>query len=57
MAGVTPATADLAEAVRAVWELTAQGSRLKPAVAEVALRWGVAKNQLYEQALKGQPVD
>ena len=57
VAGATPASADLAEAVRAVLDLTAQGSRLKPAVAEVALRLGVAKNQLYEQALKGQPVD
>ena len=55
VAGATPATADLAEAVRAVRELTARGSRLKPAVAEVAHRRGVAKNQLYQQALKGQP--
>ena len=55
VAGATPATADLAEAVRAVRELTAQGSRLKPAVAEVAHRRGVPKNQLYQQALKGQP--
>ena len=55
VAGATPGTADLAEAVRAVRELTAQGRRLKPAVAEVAHRRGVAKNQLYEQALKGEP--
>jgi transposase-like protein len=35
-----------------VHELTAQGSRLKPAVAEVAQRLGVAKNQLYDRVLK-----
>jgi 16S rRNA (cytidine1402-2'-O)-methyltransferase len=55
VAGAEPPAADLAEAVRAVRELTAQGSRLKPAVAEVAQRLGVAKNQLYDQALKGPP--
>ncbi|HWJ52419.1 MAG TPA: 16S rRNA (cytidine(1402)-2'-O)-methyltransferase [Propionibacteriaceae bacterium] len=52
VAGAAPRTADLAEAVRAVRELTAQGSRLKPAVAEVAQRLGVAKNQLYDRVLK-----
>ncbi len=52
VAGAPPATPDLAEAVRAVRELTAQGSRLKPAVATVAQRLGVAKNQLYDQTLK-----
>jgi 16S rRNA (cytidine1402-2'-O)-methyltransferase len=52
VAGAPPAAVDLAEAVAAVRELTAQGSRLKPAVAEVAQRLGVAKNQLYDQALK-----
>ena len=57
MAGATPANADLAEAVRAVRELTAQGSRLKPAVAEVAHRRGVAKNELYDRVLRAQPVD
>ena len=55
VAGATPASADLAEAVRAVLDLTAQGSRLKPAVAEVALRLGLAKNELYDQALKARP--
>jgi 16S rRNA (cytidine1402-2'-O)-methyltransferase len=50
-----PPGADLAQAVRAVQELTAQGTRLKPAVAEVALRLGVAKNELYDQALKAPP--
>jgi 16S rRNA (cytidine1402-2'-O)-methyltransferase len=55
VAGAAPRTADLAEAVRAVRDLTAQGSRLKPAVAEVAKRLGVAKNQLYDQALKALP--
>jgi 16S rRNA (cytidine1402-2'-O)-methyltransferase len=55
IAGSVPPAADLAEAVRAVRELTARGSRLKPAVAEVAKRLGVAKNQLYSQALKDPP--
>jgi 16S rRNA (cytidine1402-2'-O)-methyltransferase len=54
VAGAAPATANLAEAVRAVRELTGQGSRLKPAVAEVALRLGVAKNELYDYALKAR---
>jgi 16S rRNA (cytidine1402-2'-O)-methyltransferase len=53
--GATPPTTDLAEAVRAVQEQMAQGSRLKPAVAEVALRLGVAKNELYDRALRAQP--
>ncbi len=52
VAGAAPRPADLTEAVRAVRELTAQGSRLKPAVAEVAQRLGVAKNQLYDRVLK-----
>jgi 16S rRNA (cytidine1402-2'-O)-methyltransferase len=55
VAGAEPPAADLAEAVGAVRELIAQGSRLKPAVAEVAQRLGVAKNQLYDQALKALP--
>ena len=55
VAGAPPSTANLAEAVRAVQELTAQGSPLKPAVAEVALRLGVAKNELYDLALKARP--
>jgi 16S rRNA (cytidine1402-2'-O)-methyltransferase len=55
VAGAAPSPADLAEAVRAVRELTAQGTRLKPAVVEVAQRLGVAKNQLYDLALKAVP--
>jgi 16S rRNA (cytidine1402-2'-O)-methyltransferase len=55
VAGAAPAPVDVAEAVRAVRELTAQGSRLRPAVAEVAQRLGVAKNQLYDEALKEWP--
>ena len=46
---------DLADAVRAVRELTATGIRLRPAVAEVALRMGIAKNKLYELVLKDHP--
>ena len=46
VAGAPPVAADLAEAVRAVRALTATGSRMRPAVAEVALRMGVAKNRL-----------
>jgi 16S rRNA (cytidine1402-2'-O)-methyltransferase len=52
VAGAPPAAADLAEAVRAVRELTGKGSRLKPAVTEVAQRLGIAKNELYDRALK-----
>jgi 16S rRNA (cytidine1402-2'-O)-methyltransferase len=55
VAGAAPVQVDPAEAVRAVRELTAQGQRLKPAVAEVAQRLGVAKNELYEQTLKTLP--
>ena len=55
VAGAAPPRADLAEAVRAVREMTEQGSRLKPAVAEVAKRLGVAKNELYDQVLKSPP--
>jgi 16S rRNA (cytidine1402-2'-O)-methyltransferase len=57
VAGATPSLADLAEAVRAVRELTEQGSRLRPAVAEVAKRLGVAKNELYDQVLKSPRSD
>lgn len=52
VAGAAPVAADLAEAVRAVRSLTAQGTRMKPAVAEVALRTGVPKNRLYELVLR-----
>jgi 16S rRNA (cytidine1402-2'-O)-methyltransferase len=55
VAGAAPAGADLAEAVRAVHKLTVQGSRLKPAVAEVAQQLGIAKNLLYHQVLKALP--
>ena len=55
VAGAAPPQADLADAVRAVRELTARGSRLKPAVAEVADRLGLAKNQLYQQTLRDPP--
>ncbi|HLL63567.1 MAG TPA: 16S rRNA (cytidine(1402)-2'-O)-methyltransferase, partial [Propionibacteriaceae bacterium] len=54
VAGAPPVAADMAEAVRAVHELTASGTRLRPAVAEVALRLGIAKNRLYEQVLRDQ---
>jgi 16S rRNA (cytidine1402-2'-O)-methyltransferase len=54
VAGAVPPSGDLVEAVRAVRELTAQGSRLKPAVAEVALRLGVAKKELYDLVLKNR---
>ena len=55
VAGAPPVAADLAEAVRAVRSLTAQGTRMKPAVAEVALRFGVPKNRLYELVLRDEP--
>ena len=54
VAGAPPVAADLAEAVRAVRSLTAQGTRMKPAVAEVALRFGVPKNRLYELVLRDE---
>ena len=54
VAGASAIGPDLAEAVRAVQQLMAQGSPLKPAVAEVALRLGVAKNELYDLALKAR---
>ena len=52
VAGAPPVATDLADAVRAVRELTATGIRMRPAVAEVALRLGIAKNKLYELVLK-----
>ena len=54
VAGARPVAADMAEAVRAVRALTATGTRMRPAVAEVALRMGVAKNRLYELVLRDQ---
>ena len=43
---------DLAGAVGQVLALTGQGTKLKPAVAEVAGRTGLAKNLLYDHALQ-----
>ena len=43
---------DLAGAVGQVLALTGQGTKLKPAVAEVAGRTGLAKNLLYDRALQ-----
>ena len=43
---------DLAGAVGQVLALTGQGAKLKPAVAEVAGRTGLAKNLLYDHALQ-----
>ena len=54
VAGAPPVATDLAAAVRAVRELTATGIRMRPAVAEVALQMGVAKNRLYELVLRDQ---
>jgi 16S rRNA (cytidine1402-2'-O)-methyltransferase len=54
VAGAPPVAADMAEAVRAVRDLTTTGTRLRPAVAEVALRLGIAKNRLYELVLRDQ---
>src|ERR671910_2181300 len=54
VAGAPPVATDLAEAVRAVRALTETGTRLRPAVAEVALRMGVSKNRLYELVLRDQ---
>jgi 16S rRNA (cytidine1402-2'-O)-methyltransferase len=54
VAGAPPVAADMAEAVRAVRDLTAAGTRLRPAVAEVALRLGIAKNRLYELVLRDE---
>jgi len=54
VAGAPPVAADMEEAVRAVRALTTTGTRLRPAVAEVALRLGIAKNRLYELVLRDQ---
>ncbi|MFP5283917.1 MAG: 16S rRNA (cytidine(1402)-2'-O)-methyltransferase [Actinomycetes bacterium] len=45
------AVVDIAAALTQVQALVAGGSRLKPAVADVAARLGVAKNALYDAAL------
>jgi 16S rRNA (cytidine1402-2'-O)-methyltransferase len=52
VAGEQPVPTDLAGAVGQVLTLTGQGSKLKPAVAEVAGRTGLAKNLLYDHALQ-----
>ncbi|WP_026928031.1 16S rRNA (cytidine(1402)-2'-O)-methyltransferase [Granulicoccus phenolivorans] len=51
IAGATPLEADPAAAVEEVQELIAAGTKLKPAVAEVAERTGVARNALYQAVL------
>lgn len=51
VAGAEPVVVDLAAAVAEVTDLTKAGTKLKPAVAEVAARHGLAKNALYEAAL------
>ena len=43
---------DLAAAVGSVLDMTRSGTKLKPAVAEVAQRTGLAKNLLYDQVIK-----
>jgi 16S rRNA (cytidine1402-2'-O)-methyltransferase len=54
VAGASPMgdRGDLADAVGSVLELTRSGTKLKPAVAEIAQRTGLAKNQLYDQVIK-----
>lgn len=51
VAGAAPGTADTVDAVAEVAELTAGGMRLRPAVAVVAERHGLSRNELYEAAL------
>lgn len=52
VAGAGPPAGDLEQAAAEVAELVAAGAKLKPAVAEVAARRGVAKNALYAAALR-----
>lgn len=52
--GSAPVVADLDTAAAQVLALVAAGTRLKPAVAEVAAQTGLGKNRLYEVALKMQ---
>jgi 16S rRNA (cytidine1402-2'-O)-methyltransferase len=52
VAGAPATAADQVDAVAEVVELTTGGMRLKPAVAVVAERHGLAKNALYDAALK-----
>jgi 16S rRNA (cytidine1402-2'-O)-methyltransferase len=46
-----PGSADMPDAVEAVLALTRSGTKLKPAVAEIAQRTGLGKNLLYEHVL------
>ncbi|WP_375423389.1 16S rRNA (cytidine(1402)-2'-O)-methyltransferase [uncultured Friedmanniella sp.] len=55
VAGAPPAVVDLDVAAARVLERVRAGTRLKPAVAEVAAETGLAKNALYEIALKNAP--
>jgi 16S rRNA (cytidine1402-2'-O)-methyltransferase len=50
--GAPTPTADLESAAQEAVELAASGMKLKAAVAQVALQEGVAKNALYDVALK-----
>jgi 16S rRNA (cytidine1402-2'-O)-methyltransferase len=54
VAGASEAAPDLEAAADEALELVAGGAKLKAAVAQVAHHRGVAKNALYEQALKMQ---
>lgn len=55
VAGAPPVVVDLDAAADRVHALVASGTRLKPAVAAVAADTGLAKNALYELALKSYP--
>jgi 16S rRNA (cytidine1402-2'-O)-methyltransferase len=50
--GAPTPTADLESAAQEAVELAASGMKLKAAVAQVAQQEGVAKNALYDVALK-----
>jgi 16S rRNA (cytidine1402-2'-O)-methyltransferase len=52
--GATPPTADLEAAAAAALDLAAGGMKLRAAAAQVAQEQGLAKNALYELALKMQ---
>ena len=52
VAGAPPVVVDLQSAAEEVLGLVRDGARLKPAVAEVAAESGLAKNALYEVALR-----
>jgi 16S rRNA (cytidine1402-2'-O)-methyltransferase len=52
--GATPPAADLQTAAQEVLSLAAGGMKLKAAVSQVARQQGVAKNAVYEVALKMQ---